>query len=55
MPVFGIIQVQESYLKLSDWDSVIDWQDQLNKWRSEPAYSALQSSFQTTVDINLVK
>ena len=45
----------ESYLKLSDWQSVMEWQEQLNRWRSEAGLTSLQSAFNSSVDINYIK
>ncbi|XP_076458807.1 serine/threonine-protein kinase SMG1-like [Babylonia areolata] len=48
-------EVVEMYLKLSDWNSVLQWQEQLNTWRSDTGLTHLQSSFHCSVDINYIK
>ena len=48
-------QVLESFLKLSDWESVMEWQEQLSKWRSEVGLTSLQSAFNSSVDVNYIK
>jgi hypothetical protein len=47
--------VLDSYLKLSDWQSVMEWQEQLAKWRSDARLSSLHNAFNSSVDINLIK
>ncbi|KAK7113677.1 hypothetical protein V1264_012925 [Littorina saxatilis] len=48
-------EVLDSYLKLNDWSSVMEWQEQLSKWRSEAGLTGLQSAFNSSVDINYIK
>jgi hypothetical protein len=48
-------QVLDSYLKLSDWQSVMEWQEQLAKWRSDARLSSLHNAFNSSVDVNLIK
>lgn len=48
-------EMMEMYLKLSDWNSVLQWQEQLNVWRSDTGLTHLQSSFHSSVDINYIK
>ncbi|KAL8580399.1 hypothetical protein ACOMHN_020876 [Nucella lapillus] len=48
-------EVVDMYLKLSDWNSVVQWQEQLNIWRCDTGLTPLQSSFHSSVDINYIK
>ncbi|KAJ8319497.1 hypothetical protein KUTeg_004588 [Tegillarca granosa] len=51
---FVINEVVECYQCLSDWDSVLDWQETVIQYRQDSSLSNIQSAFNTNVDINYI-
>ncbi|OWF37806.1 serine/threonine-protein kinase SMG1-like [Mizuhopecten yessoensis] len=48
-------QVVDCYQRLGDWESVLEWQDQVVEYRQDTNLSDVQSAFKTDVDINYIK
>ncbi|XP_048245963.1 serine/threonine-protein kinase SMG1-like isoform X1 [Haliotis rufescens] len=52
---FMVNEVMDCYIQLSDWDAVLEWQESVQKYRSENTLSTVQTAFNSNYDINYIK
>ncbi|XP_041362847.1 serine/threonine-protein kinase SMG1-like [Gigantopelta aegis] len=48
-------EVTDCYMQLSDWTSVIEWQEALHTYRTENPLNSIHKAFSTSVDLNYIK
>lgn len=47
------MQVFDCYEKLCDWESVVEWQENVLQYRQN--YSNLQAAFNSHIDLNYIR
>ena len=53
--LFTYSQVTDCYMKLSDWESALEWQGTMQEYRSDSSLSPINKAFSSAVDINYIK
>lgn len=48
-------EVTDCYMKLSDWESALEWQDTMQEYRSDFSLGPINKAFSSAVDINYIK
>eukprot|EP00106_Octopus_bimaculoides_P021655 XP_014789097.1 PREDICTED: serine/threonine-protein kinase SMG1-like isoform X1 [Octopus bimaculoides] len=48
-------EVTDCYMRLSDWESALEWQDTMQEYRADTSLGSLNKAFSSAVDINYIK